>query len=64
MKTYTGTMKSCERIINTDDKEVYECVIQYPRKLVPEIIDVGASIGIIPQNIENEVNVVLKAFGW
>jgi len=63
-KTFTGTVTECQKIVNTDDKEIYECTVVFPRKLVPELIDVGASVGVFAENMIEDVDQVISAFGW
>ena len=64
MKTFTGTLTSCQKLIASGDKEVFECQIEFPRRLTPDIIDVGATIGIFPQNLSEDVEKVIRAFDW
>ena len=59
VKTYTGTVTRCEKLVSDGDKEVYECQVEFPRKLTPQIIDIGASIGVIPQNMREDVEKVI-----
>ena len=57
-------MTSCEKLVSVEDREVFECQIEFPRKLTPQIIDVGASIGIFPQNLRDDVEKVIRTFDW
>lgn len=61
-KTFTGTVTSCTDIVNSDNKQVYTCTIEFPRRLTQDLIDVGASVGIFAENMEEDVLAVLEAF--
>ena len=39
-------------------------MIEFPRKLTQDLIDVGASVGVFAENVEDDVLAVLEAFGW
>lgn len=63
-KTFTGTVNECVKIVDSGDKEIFECTVVFPRKLTSEIIDVGASVGVLPENLVEDVDQIIQAFGW
>ena len=55
-KTFTGRVTKCDQMVSLDDKEIYACQIEFPRKLTKQVIDIGASIAVFPQNSQNDVS--------
>ena len=45
-------------------KEVYHVSVEYPRKIDKDKIDVGQSVAIFPQNLDEDAMKCIEAFGW
>ena len=63
-KTYTGRLTQVISLAKSENKEVLEAVIDFPRRLTPQIVDAGSAIAVYPQNLPDEVDTVIVAFGW
>ena len=50
VKIYTGTVTEVKTLIDADEKQVFECSVEFARKLNADVIDAGSSIGVVPQN--------------
>lgn len=45
-------------------KEVFHVSVEYPRKIDKDKIDVGQSVAIFPQNLDEDAMTCVEAFGW
>jgi len=50
--------------VNTPERQIIELELETDKEITHDLIDVGSSLSIYPQNREEEVDFIIDQFGW
>lgn len=51
-------------LVNSEERQIIELELETEREITHDLIDVGSSLSIYPQNSDEDVDFIIGQFGW